>query len=345
MSSNNFTRRQFGLTVASTFATGGMALSDAGPVPASAGQRLPREVWVASMALAGLKANDPQEMCKKMLSRMEEVTPYQPDIICTPEVFPFSGLPGGKPHVPAVAEERTGPVLDQFAEFARRHHCYVICSTYTKEGGRFYNAAVLLDRSGRYVGEYRKINPDEGDMALGCTPGPLQPPVFETDFGTIGMQICYDANWYDNWRRLGDAGAKIVFWPSFFAGGMMLNSLAWMNKFYVVSSVLNGDPTKMVDPLGTDIVATGRAANWICAPLNLDFAVVQTMDQLHKVENMSKKYGRAFRIRILHVEALAMVESVSPEISVAQALKEFDIPTAKEMLANSTREQNARRPA
>jgi predicted amidohydrolase len=208
---NNFTRRQFGAVVAGTLAASGTSPASARPSVGGEVRRFPREVWVASVCSAGLKAQNTQELCKKMLSRMEEVAPYQPDIICTPEVFPYFGLPGGKPSVPAVAEERSGPVLDQFAGFARRHRCYVICSTYTKEAGRYYNAAVLFDRQGRYVGEYRKINPDEGDMALGCTPGPLQPPVFETDFGTIGMQICYDANWYDNWRRLSDAGAKIVF--------------------------------------------------------------------------------------------------------------------------------------
>jgi predicted amidohydrolase len=345
MGANNITRRQFGLAVTGTIAARGIARSDAGPGSGNEAQRLPREVWVASMCQVGLKAQDTQEMCKKMMSRMEEVAPYQPDIICTPEVFPFVGLTGGRRPVSEVAEERNGPVLDQFADYARRHRCYVICSTYTKEAGHCYIASVLFDREGRYVGEYRKTNPTDGELNLGVTPGPLVQSVFETDFGTMGIQICYDVNWYDNWRRLSDAGAKIVFWPSAFAGGMMLNSLAWMNKFYVVSSVLNGDPTKMVNPLGEEIVTTGRAANWVCAPLNLDFAVVQTMDQLKKVENMSKKYGRAFRIRILHVEALAMIEGVSPEISVTQALKEFDIPTAKEMLANSTREQNARRPA
>ena len=174
---------------------------------------------------------------------------------------------------------------------------------------------------------------------------PCEPPVFETDFGSIGIQICYDVNWYDNWRRLSDAGAKIVFWPSFFADGMMLNSLAWMNKYYVVSSTQNLHPTKMVSPLGEDLVATGRAANWVCAPLNLDFAVVQSVDDLRKLEGISKKYGRGFRIRILHIEALAIIEGVSADISVAQALKEFDISTSKEMLADSTRAQIAKRPA
>ena len=236
MGANNITRRQFGLTVTGTIAAGGIARAEAGPGSGSEGRRLPREVWVASMCQVGLKAQNTQEMCKKMLDRMEEVTPYQPDIICTPEVFPFVGLTGDRKSVSEVAEERTGPVLDQFADYARRHHCYVICSTYTKEAGHCYIASVLFDREGRYVGEYRKTNPTDGELKLGVTPGPLHQSVFETDFGTMGIQICYDVNWYDNWRRLSDAGAKIVFWPSAFAGGMMLNSLAWMNKFYIVSS-------------------------------------------------------------------------------------------------------------
>lgn len=347
MAPNNFTRRQFGLTVAGTLAASGIAGRNPGSVPGNDGQRSHREVWVASMALAGLKAQSPQEMCTMMLNRMEETTPYRPDIICTPEAFAFARLEmaGGRPRLAEVAERQTGPILDQFANFARQHHCYVICSTYTKDAGHYYNAAVLFDREGRYVGEYHKIHPDHFDRALGVTPGPLQPPVFGTDFGTVGMQICYDVNWYDGWRRLSDAGARIVFFPSYFAGGMMLNSLAWMNRYYVASSVVNGDPTKIVNPLGEEIVATGRAASWVCAPLNLDYALVQTMEFLRKTKDILKKYGRGFRIRILNVEALALIEGVSADISVTQVLKEFDIPTVKEMLAAATRAQNAIRPA
>ena len=345
MSINNFTRRQFGLAFASTLAASGTSRSTGGPGSASEDRQWPREIWVASVCQVGLEAQDSQEMCKKMLNRMEEVTPYQPDIICTPEVFPFVGLAEDRRPVSEVAEERTGPVLDQFANFARQHRCYVICSTYTKEKGHYYIASVLFDREGRYAGEYRKTNPTDDELELGVTPGALVETVFETDFGTIGIQICYDVNWYDNWRRLGDAGAKLVFWPSAFAGGMMLNSLAWMNKYYIVSSIGFLHPTKIVNPLGEDVVLTGRAANWVCAPLNLDFAVVQTVEHFRKFKDISKKYGRGFRIQILHVEALATIEGVSANISVPQVLKEFGIPTSQELLAASTRKQNAKRPA
>jgi len=322
---------------------GGLSAAEAAPVTGNKEQRLPREVWVAAMGQMGLQAKEPQEMCQAMLRRMEETLPMQPDIVCTPEVFAFSGLAvRSRASLPEIAEERSGPILDQFANFARQHHCYVICSTYTKEAGHCYISSVLLDRQGKHLGEYRKANPTDGELELGVTPGSLQPPVFQTDFGTIGIQICYDVNWSENWSRLSRAGAEIVFWPSAFGGGMMLNSLAWMNKYYIVTSTRE-HPTKIVNPLGEDIVETGRASNWVCAPINLDVAVVQAVEHIRKFKAITKKYGRRFRFRILHVEALATIEGTSAEISVPQVLKEFGIPTSKEMIANSTRLQSAKR--
>ena len=322
----------------------GSAFSAAAATTSSDKQpRLPREVWVAAMSHLGLQAKDPQEMCRAMLKRMEESLPMQPDIICTPEVFAFTGLATrSRAPLPEIAEERSGPVLDQFANFARQHRCYVICSTYTKQGGHCYISSVLFDRQGKYVGEYRKTNPTDSELELGVTPGSLDPPVFQTDFGTIGIQICYDVNWYENWTRLRHKGAEIVFWPSAFGGGMMLNSLAWMNKYYIVSAT-SEHPTKIINPLGEDIAETGRAANWIGAPINLDVAVVQSVQHIHKFDKITQKYGRRFRFRILHVEALALIEGLSADISVPQVLKEFGIPTSKEMIANSGRLQDAKR--
>ena len=246
---NSTSRRQcLQLGVAGALA-GGLAGAGAAPV-ADQEPRPPREVWVAAMGHMGLQAHNPQEMCRAMLGRMEETLPMQPDIICTPEVFAFAGLSGYKRSpLPEIAEERSGPIIDQFANFARQHRCYVICSTYTKEASRCYISSVLLDRQGRYLGEYRKANPTDDELELGVTPGPLDPPVFQTDFGTIGIQICYDVNWYENWTRLSRAGVEMVFWPSAFGGGMMLNSLAWMNKYYIVTSTRE-HPTKIVNPLG-----------------------------------------------------------------------------------------------
>ncbi len=305
---------------------------------------LPREVWVASICQARLKARDYQEMIEKVLARMREVTPMQPDIICLPEAFPFVGLEKGRPPLSEVAEEPIGPISQPFADFAREYNCYVICPIYTVEDGKYYNSAVVIDRQGQYVGQYRKINPTDGELDKGIIPGPLQPPVFKTDFGTIGMQICFDANWHENWKRLREAGAEIVFWPSAFAGGEMLNGLAWINKYYVVSSTRFEHPTKIVDVLGNDVIVTGRASEWVCAPINLDIAVIQSVVEIRKLEKIMAKYGRKFLIRIKHVEAWASIEGRSSDISVPEALEEFGIRTSNEMLAQCTQRQDAIRP-
>ena len=307
---------------------------------------MPRtQVWVASLTQVGLEARTPEEMGERMLARMAETRPLQPDIICLPEAFLGANLAGGRVPLEDLAEEPLTGLSAPFAEYAREHGCYVICPTYTVEAGRCYNAAVVIDRQGRYVGEYRKINPTLGELERGITPGPLDPPAFATDFGTIGVQICWDVNWHDNWRRLRAKGADLVFWSSAFSGGEMLNALAATYKYHVVSSTRNTHPSKFVDPLGDDLLATGRAAEWICAPLNLNVAVVQTVVHIRRLEAARQKYGRLLRVRVKHVEAYALVESLSEDLPVHDVLAEFDIPTSAEFLAENTRRQDAARGA
>ncbi|MCK4967288.1 carbon-nitrogen hydrolase family protein, partial [bacterium] len=197
--------------------------------------RLPREVWVASITLDGLEGQTLEERIKSLVNRMDEVIPYQPDIICHSEFLDATGISNAFP-LKERAEVPPGAISGIFAEYAKRHNCYIICPIATKEDGKYYNAAVVIDRNGGIAGEYRKIRPTVGEIKGRITPGPKKPPVFKTDFGTIGVQVCYDLNWHDQWRELKEAGAEIVFWASQYEGGRMLNAEAWMNKYYVVSS-------------------------------------------------------------------------------------------------------------
>jgi len=181
-------------------------------------------------------------------------------------------------------------------------------------------------------------------MEYGITPGPRQPPVFETDFGTIGVQTCFDVNWHRNWEALRRAGAELVFWPAGFAGGEMLNGLAWINKYYIVSSTWM-HATKIVNPLGDDVMATGRFEDWVCAPVNLDYAVIQGGPEIKKLDAVLEKYGRKFLVRTKHVEAWALIEGNAPDVSVPDVLLEFGIMTSNAMLDHNEMKQDAMRPA
>jgi len=93
-------------------------------------------------------------------------------------------------------------LLKEFMVFARTNNCYLICPMLTHEKEKIYNSAVVIDRQGNRVGEYRKTYLPDDEVSFGITPGPLQPPVFKADFGTFGIQICYDINWRQGWESL-----------------------------------------------------------------------------------------------------------------------------------------------
>ena len=297
--------------------------------PVAKHHRLPREVWIASISQYRLRAKNCDEMIRMIMRRMEEVVTYEPDIVCLPEVFPFSNLSAGTPPLDETAEVPIGAISRPFADFAKAHHCYVVCPIYTKESGRYYNAAVFIDREGELLGEYRKIHPTIGEIENGIHPGPLEPPVFKTDFGIVGAQICFDIEWFDGWQALRKAGAEMVFWPSAFGGGSMVNTKAWQNKYCVVSSTHKGT-TKICDVTGEAVARTGQYANWVCAPVNLEKAFLHTWPYCRRFQDVQAKYGRKVRIRTFHEEEWTIIESRSPDVRVADVMKEFEFKTHEE---------------
>lgn len=139
--------------------TGLNAASNTTIVPASKENRLPREVWVASMSLFGLHPERTIEgRIRRMIGRVERIMPYQPDIVCLPEVFQTAWVDEEKP-LEETAEEVPGPVVSRFAEIAEKNSCYIICPLVTKEKNRYYNSAVLIDRKGRVGGIFHKVHP------------------------------------------------------------------------------------------------------------------------------------------------------------------------------------------
>jgi len=303
--------------------------------------RLPREVWVSSIDLKDLYPETSVERrVERTLERMQQLVAFHPDVVCLPETFNTSWVRTGKP-LAELAEEVPGPLVKRIGEFAKSNGCYVICPILTKSQGKIYNSAVLLDRNGAVVGTFHKIHTTEGEMDDGVSPGPLEPPVWQTDFGKIGVQICYDANWFPSWRSLKSRGAEIVFFPSQFPGGRILTTHAWMNQFYIVSST--GEDARVIDISGDDLASSGPFERWVAAPVNLEKALVHIWPEVQKFEEIRKKYGRRVRIKIWHPENWATIESLDPEIRIAGLLQEFGLPTYEQHISKADGAQKAKR--
>jgi len=101
------------------------------------------------------------------------------------------------------------------SQIAAKHKMYVSASIYVvdKIDGRKYNRGVLYDRNGNLCGVYDKIHPFSPEVNWeGISPG-TKTDIFETDFGKVGMIICYDSWFTDVTQLFALKGAEVILFP------------------------------------------------------------------------------------------------------------------------------------
>jgi len=305
-------------------------------------EKLPREVWIGTVSQDRMEVDSREEVIDTMIGFLEAMKVYQPDIICLPETFTHYGNPSGLSFGES-AESSPFPSLIRFQEYAKKNHCYLICPIIIRENSRAYNAAVLVDRQGEILGNYKKIHTTIGEMDQGVYPGPMDPPVFDLDFGRIGIQICFDIEWKDGWEALKEKNPDIIFWPSAFPGRTLIQTKAWECSAFTVSSTIKG-PSRICDLPGMVIAQTEFwNRNWICAPINLEKTHIHTWPYVKDFPDIKAKYGRDIKLETFDEEEWTTIESLSPEINVQDVMDEFGILTLKEHIARADRAQQKKR--
>jgi predicted amidohydrolase len=147
-----------------------------------------------------------------------------------------------------IAETIPGPTTATLGALARKRGSYVAAGIYEREGTAIYNTAVLIDRAGRVEGKYRKVYLPREEVEAGLTPG-SDYPVFRTDFGTVGLMICYDVFFADPARALATRGAEVILMPIWGGDETLAKARAIENKVFLVASGYD-HPTYIMDPDG-----------------------------------------------------------------------------------------------
>lgn len=143
------------------------------------------------------------------------------DLVLLPEIFV---CPYDSKNFPIYAEKRGGPTWQRLKGMARRHGIWLCAgSVPEEENGRIYNTSYVFDRQGNEAARHRKVHLFNVDIEGGIrfmesetlTPGD-EITVFETEFGTIGLMICFDIRLQEQAKIMGDLGARLILVPGAF---------------------------------------------------------------------------------------------------------------------------------
>ena len=260
------------------------------------------------------------------------------DIILLPEHFAVSG------DKQKLAENLDGKTVTSIAEKCRHYHTNAAVPMWLREGDKIFNAVVLLDREGKPAGTYRKVYPVlslDGSLENGITPGP-DFPVFDLDFGRVGVMICFDEFFKDGWLTLGKKGAELVLFSSASSAVSVLKSYAWRNHYYILASTFR-PPTVIVDPLGGEVARTSKNKQVLVESIDLDYRLVPWNALRDFGKELGKKYGNRIKQNWHFEEDLCILTSNDPDLPIQQVMDAESLFTMQEFLARNIKKQDQER--
>ena len=296
-----------------------------------------REVRVATVIIqAGGLTH--RQILSRALALAERAGEDAADILCLPENLGSAGC-DRKSGTRVRGEPVPGPTTGALARVARRYRMYVICPLLERTPTGCYNTAVLIDRHGSVAGRYRKFVPTIGELEKGISPG-TEIQALRTDFGSIGIAICFDLNFRDvedAWRR---QQPDIIFWPSAFEGGPLLRQWARHCNAYVVAANW-GEVAAICDKTGRVLAQATWQCPVVTVALNLERRVYHYDTNHAKIAAIKKKYGPAVSAEYLVPWGRIALTAHRPGLTIRQLEQKFRLEDMDKYLERSRARRDA----
>ena len=197
------------------------------------------------------------------------------DIVCLPEGWPTCDTGLGMTKVEANTIGGSASVM--MSEKAKKYGMYIVSGLYDWQGDTLKNVAVLYDRQGKIQGKYEKVQLPDSETEQGAVPG-TKFPVFTTDFGKIGILICWDIAFPEISRSLAINGAEMLFCPIW--GDVRGTTEAWKvtarsraidNGVFFVTNIFDGHSV-IVNPAGDILQESGIQGTLLTQKIDLNFS-------------------------------------------------------------------------
>lgn len=222
------------------------------------------------VAIVQFAINDAENKDAK-IARMEGIldTLKGADLIVLPELWNV-GFFAYDQYLPQ-SETLDGPTFTSLQKKARELGAYLFTGSISERSGdKCYNTAGLIDREGRLLGTYRKMHLFAAERQH-MEPGDM-PVVLDTEFGKVGMSICYDIRFPELFRKEVEQGAELLIncaawpYPRVESWNMLHPVRAMENQCYMLSCCCAGASrgsafigrSMVIDPWGTVQAAGGN---------------------------------------------------------------------------------------
>lgn len=252
--------------------------------------------------------------CKENTDRAvklaEEAAKNGAKFICFPEMFNTGyNLNVINRKIYDFAETLDGYTVSKFKIFAKEHEVYVIVPIAIEVlPSVIENSAVLINNKGEVQNVYSKSHLWSLESVYFKSGDDIS--VFDTDYGKIGIMICYDAGFPEVARMLTLQGAKIIFMPAAWriqdkdmwdlnvSGRALENTvfIAAVNRFGHEEDLYLFGNSKVANPRGTIIAeSTNEAEEIVYCEIDLDEVQKHREVIPYLKDRQSYKYDKIFR--------------------------------------------------
>jgi len=160
-----------------------------------------------------IKIFEKERNLARVIAAMEEASRAGAKIVAFPECALTGYCFDTREEAWPLAETVPGPSTEQLAAAAKHLDCTAIVGMLECEGETLYNSAAVIDPTG-VLGSYRKMHLPCLGIDQFCAVGDKPFPVFATQHGRIGVNICYDCSIPEAARVLKLQGAQLLVIPT-----------------------------------------------------------------------------------------------------------------------------------
>ncbi len=235
------------------------------------GESKPRMVKVAAVAIPHIFYPESQPREYNMEETVKQIErlckKHQPDIIALTETFYTRKTL--EPTFKMCLPENSEPI-DRIRELAKKYNTYFAFSYHESENEHIYNSGFLIDRKGEIAGKCHKCHLTMGEYENGLTPG-REIKVFDTDFGKVGIAICWDIFFPEHIREMQKQGVELIINPTAGYSESRITERCCESGAYIVTAVSAGyEKTAVFNPRGKKLADASQGFGIVCEEIDLN---------------------------------------------------------------------------